>query len=403
VLAATLIAARALPPVALGLFVGLWAAAVIAGACWDAGVSTVVSREVASGRVDATIALRRALGLRLRLLPVWAGAYAIAVGLLAIKSSPDQLSVICFAALSLAGSGRALLVSVAQARMHFRRASLALVAGRWLAVAFSVVALPRGDETSFRLLVLALLAGEIASILILARPLDRRGVGASRTGSNAIRLRAALPFAANSLLAMAYNRLDVVLLGALATGVQLSRYAPASRLQDALYLLPASLSAVALPFMSRAARTQSKVESARLARKLCILGLAFSIPLSLVVTLFARQILDVVLGVGYGGAAGPTRLLVWFLPLASVAAPLIGGLIAWGYHVETTRIFAAAFGTALLAHLSLDWWLGATGAAIASLSRDPIALALTLVFAWRAGLIRVGIPPADKTVVASLP
>ena len=56
--------------------------------------------------------------------------------------------------------------------------------------------------------------------------------------------------AANGLLAVVYNRIDVLIVGGLASVGQLSLYAPASRIQDALYLIPSSLESVAFPVMS---------------------------------------------------------------------------------------------------------------------------------------------------------
>ena len=46
--------------------------------------------------------------------------------------------------------------------------------------------------------------------------------------------------------------------------------------------------------------------------------------------------------------------------------------------------FAAAFAVSVLLHLTLDWWLGAVGAAIASLSRDAANGLVAAVYARRA-------------------
>ena len=89
-----------------------------------------------------------------------------------------------------------------------------------------------------------------------------------------IGLRAAFPFAANTVLSIAYNRLDIILVAVLTTAAQLAAYAPASRLQDAVYLLPTALAVVALPQTSRMVAKDEWLASAALVRLLWRYALA---------------------------------------------------------------------------------------------------------------------------------
>lgn len=82
------------------------------------------------------------------------------------------------------------------------------------------------------------------------------------------------------------------------------------------------------------------------------------------------------------------NILIWFLPLTAVAAPLIAALAAAGRGADTTKIFATAFAIALSMHVLLDRRLGAVGEAVASLLRDPFALLVSFLLAKRAGLLR---------------
>jgi O-antigen/teichoic acid export membrane protein len=106
-----------------------------------------------------------------------------------------------------------------------------------------------------------------------------------------------------------------------------------------------------------------------------------------VVAVFAPAILRIALGEGYVGAAGLVRILIWSVVLSALTAPLVAGLAGIGRAPDATKVFATAFVTVMIAHVSLDWWWGATGAAIATLSREPVVLGVALLLSMRAGLL----------------
>lgn len=81
VLLTTLIAVRVLAPGEFGLYVSLYAVALIAAAIWDLGLSVVVSRGVGGGRFSARTALARGVRLRVLALPVWIAALAAGLAL----------------------------------------------------------------------------------------------------------------------------------------------------------------------------------------------------------------------------------------------------------------------------------------------------------------------------------
>ena len=174
--------------------------------------------------------------------------------ILARSQSVDPTVLIVFSIASVVATIEIPILAALRARMSFRDATLASAAGRWTTsglVAFVFLA----GHPNEPLLVLALAhaAGEGVTALLgfaLLHPM----AAASRVGDwnpSRITLRRALPYASNSVLNIAYNRLDVVIVAALTSVGQFGAYAPASRIQDALYLLPGSLSVVAVPMMAR--------------------------------------------------------------------------------------------------------------------------------------------------------
>jgi O-antigen/teichoic acid export membrane protein len=395
VLVTSLIAVRSLQPSWFGVFVGMSATTLMAGALWDFGLSALLTREVAAGQVGARQALAGIARLRSALLPLWLAAFV--VGALVIdRDRTVPLSVIAgFAVASLAYGCHSALLAVLRGRLRFRSPGLATASGRWFTAALCLIGVgiikPHAPLPIFAW---SLCLGEVLTLLLAARallselndPWDQIGEQGHLT------LRAAMPFCANGVLAMAYNRFDVVILAALASVQQVGFYAPASRIQDALYLIPSSIGLIAFPFVAGAYPEQGGPERVRrITRRLIALGLAVSTPMTVVVFLCAPLLLGLVLGPQYGGAITPTRILIWFLPFAVVQAPLLSALAGSGHAGDTTKVFAVTMATALALHILLDGSLGATGAAIASLSRDPVAVVVAVLLAMRAGIL--GSPP----------
>jgi O-antigen/teichoic acid export membrane protein len=142
-------------------------------------------------------------------------------------------------------------------------------------------------------------------------------------------------------------------------------------------------------------------EVQRFISRLIIIGLGVSLPVTIMTFIFAPEVIHFVLGPEYAGAILPTRILVWFLPLAVVGAPLLAALAGSGHAGDTTKVFAVAFGVAMIIHLSLDWWWGATGAAVASLAREPAAMLLAFLLARRVGILPSATDRTPASVVAA--
>lgn len=391
VLVTSLIAVRSLAPSWFGVFVGMSATTLMAGALWDFGLSALLTREIAAGRVGPRQALGAIVRLRSMLLPLWFAAFA--VGALVIdRDRTVPLSVMSgFAAASLAYGCHSALLAVLRGRLRFRSPGLATAYGRWFTAGLCLIGVVLlKPQTPLPILAWTICCGEVLTLVLAARALlsELKGPREECRHQGLLTLRAAMPFCANGVLAMAYNRFDVVILAALASVQEVGFYAPASRIQDALYLIPSSVGLIAFPFVAGAYAGQGGPERVqRITRRLIALGVGVSTPITVVVFLATPLLVRLVLGAQYGGAVTPTRILICFLPFAAVQAPLLSALAGSGHAGDTTKVFAVTMATAFVLHALLDGSLGATGAAIASLSRDPVAMVVALLLARRAGLI----------------
>jgi O-antigen/teichoic acid export membrane protein len=379
--------ARGTTPNVFGQFIAYTAVAMVAAGIWDFGLSTLVTRAVASGEVTVRSALKDLIRLRVRVCPIWLLLFIAGMSLV----HATQVAVVApFLVASLLFASHTGLSALLRAQFKFRSVAIAWAAGRVTCAVATVTLVVAHSSISLSAAGWAFAGGEAVTALGLAAVLMGSLSRKAYPASQPLRLRDSLPLAANGLLSLAYNRLDVVLLSALAGAAQLTQYAPASRFQDALYLIPFVLSSVALPLMASVLATSSdKRIVGRLAMKLSLGSLVFALPTASVMFVMAPRIVTDVLGSEYRGSVTSVRILIWFLPLSAAVSPILASLIVANRFVDTSKVFAISFTTSLVLHLALDPRFGSIGGAIATLGRDIVALPVATALAFRAGLFRV--------------
>jgi O-antigen/teichoic acid export membrane protein len=408
-LVTTLMTVRALRPEDFGIYAGLLGTALLASFSWDLGVSPVLARELAADSVSLQVALIRCMLLRLYTFPVWLGVFSGGAWMLERRVTVPITAMAGFAAGSLLYGISMLLYGALRGSLQFGFAEMSVATGRILTAMLSLCALPVvGLFHGLNFLAIAVGAGEFATLLIatffvfssrtpIARP-PTNGV------SERITLRKALPFAANGIMVLAYNRFDVVIVAALSSSRQLALYAPASRIQDALQLIPGSILTIGLPIFAQASkRSDGKTQVQAIIGSLTWGGLLITIPVSVAAFFSTSWLLTTVMGPGYAEAVTPTRILICSLPFNALLVPMISALAGTGHTVDTTKVVAITTVVAMMGHLSLDWWLGATGGAIASLLRDPAGATVALALARRNGLVNLSILQCPLRKLGALP
>jgi O-antigen/teichoic acid export membrane protein len=369
-LLSTIVVARLMSPTDFGGFLALLAASLLATVAFDAGLSTLCLRAVATSAVDADVALTRVLRLRLFTLPAGGAVFVIAI-VVARLQHVTAGAVLAFGGMALAASFTQLGLSLLRGSARFAASSSYLLVGRVLTFVLLVVVAFGHGEASMTAVGVIFAIGEMT-----AAALTLRAVGRLRRGSaSTITLRSAIPFAANSSLTTLYNRFDVILVAGLAGSAQVGVYAPASRLQDGLYVLPAAVGTVSLAYFSGLTET---LQIRAAARKFALAGSFVAVFVVAAVEGGAVDVARYVFGESYTSSATAIRILVCFLPLAMIQAPLVAAVIAVGREREVTKLFGISLVAALTAHLVCDPRWGATGAACASLARDLVATPVAL-------------------------
>lgn len=398
----TLAAAASLTSENFGELVGLQAAALLAAAAWDLGLTTITTREIAAGHVDLGGASRRLLRLRLETAPLGVLAFLFGIWLLGRAVTLNTVVVSIMAVLSVLVGVEVLLVAALEGKLDFRTSSMATSLGRWAAVlaTTAVLFLPARPLAMFAF---ALCLGEVVAITVAAIRLRRirsRESGDRMPESAVLSHRAALPFAANGLIQFAYNRFDVLLVAAISSAAIMAAYVPASRIQDAMLLIAATAGSVMLP--TAALLHSDEAGSARTSRlawaRITLVAVFASLALSIFVWLVAPSAVPALLGETYQGAVSPIRIIVWSVPLIAFNSVLAAVVSARRRPYYVTAAIGAAAATAMLLTIVLVPPLGADGAAIAATLREvPVALVL-IIGARRSGLFDRHLPQPHRWI-----
>lgn len=379
-LAYTVGAARALEIEDLGELFALYGAALVLAVALDAGGSTLVLRQLS---VEAVTVGRQTIS-DLNAVRLVLGLLLAAVGLVAVLASwadtATVLFVICIAAANawwLAFNARL------EAAGDYGRAAFAVASGRMVLVAGTLVAFVVGGSTVWYV-VIAVSEGATA---VLAFRLAPRVARATVSIASAVRsVRESVPHAGNSLINVVYNRGDVTLVALFGGAAVAGLYTPASQVQNAAGGLLAAFYAGVLSSAGALGQEAARAERTEAVRMASIASLRLGLPIFTGVALAAGVaavfVLPLVLGESFDGSVVPTIILLVSLPAGAIITPLLQGVIAAGRAWYLTCSMAVALAVSLLAHSILVPAFGATGGAIAALSREPV-LIVGMVLAWR--------------------
>lgn len=353
--------------------------ATIGEALMDLGVHQVTVRAIARDRSEAPRLLHNSLALKI--LPGLAMFTVMAIVAFVLRPEPDVRVLTLF----MLGSAilRSYVLTVRGVLMGLERfgaETLVVVLDRVLLLAASAAALWAGYG----------LVG-VGVVFLLARVVTvsaALGIARQIVGSLTLRFdlalwrqlqRTALPIGAFLIALNFYSYIDSVMLGVLSTDVEVALYGSAYRLYEGLSYVPAILSAVLTPRLSRLWSSDRHGY-----HRLMSQGVAAAAGLAVVVALptwwLARPLLSIAFngssGIDYGDAALAFRILVTGLGFIFVIWMLQAVAIST-FH-ERLLLVTTAVGAAVNA--GLNFWLipayGRDGAAFATLAGECLTMCL---------------------------
>ena len=201
-------------------------------------------------------------------------------------------------------------------------------------------------------------------------------------------LRKSVPFALLVLLMASYNRIDPILLRALASDADAGIYAGAFRLLDALTMICYLVSVPLLPIFSRLCREKGVKGSERtnvsdVLRLVFWPLMLFAIATAVACALFAEPLMDL-LYPGRGALYVPAFRVVIFGLIPIAVTYVFGTLLTAGGHLRQLNIFAASsLILNIVVNLILIPHFGAAGSAWASLSAQTFMALAQLLLAIR--------------------
>ncbi|KQY23219.1 hypothetical protein ASD16_11710 [Cellulomonas sp. Root485] len=244
------IQARSLGPYEFGALSGVFLLVGIGTVVSDLGITSTAVSLLARGGVarppvlTATVLARFGLGLIFAVI-----AWVAAITLLNLRSQAVLVALV-LSTLPMGALIGLQSVAIADLRLSVQNAILAFQSGGWL-VAVVIVAGLDLPIVWYGVTYLALTLAQGGLVLWLCRDTAWLSL---RAGVRELRplLRQAIPLGLGAIGVTAYYRLTGIVLLAIAGPTQFAQYAVAFRLLEAMQVLPATLSSVYLPLLSRA-------------------------------------------------------------------------------------------------------------------------------------------------------
>lgn len=379
VLVFTICAARSMNLDQFGLLMSLQASALLVVALWDFGTSTMLSREVATTALSPQNAVTVAAQTRIAALPLAIFAFALLLLVLGVPKN-GLVVTLAMAGVIVAGSWSTALLGVLQGQLRFRPMYLSQAFGRIVTAVLAVAILIWKPASSLALLSICLLVGEIVTLQF-----SRRSVAVGANWQQSVRslssglanLKLSAPYLLNTVFNILYSRMDIVLVSIFAGVATAGIYAPASRAQDVLMIVPATVSAAIMPWIAKTSFAESNPRSAL---RVCIAASALSVLLSTVAILLLymapSRLVQSVLGAQFSDSVSAIRLILFSIPIIAFATPFFSAAVALGGAKYLNFAYGAALLVTVVGNATLASKYGAEGAAAVAVARDAIAALL---------------------------
>jgi O-antigen/teichoic acid export membrane protein len=359
----------------------------------DLGLTTLGTRDVAASSRPGQL-VRAIMGLRL-LLAVIATIIAVVVALAAPVPAQiaDDVRMVALILSSTIAAGAINGLWLLRAQGRASAIALQDIASAFVLVAGAVLLVRPTDSV-------ALAAATFAAAQWLAALLSLRSVGGWLTlqptliDARAI-LRRALPLGVAALAVNVYYTADSVLLGILRDSTEVGLYGAAYRLVTPWLMLASVAGLLAMPTLARLVEHGSADVEPTL-RGLSRGLLALGIPVAAATSVAAGEVLNIVFGPAYAGAALPLALLIWTSVTVYANAPF--GFLLLARHEDRRYMWIAVAGAVV--NLSLNAVLiptiGMAGAAIATLAAEVVVLGSMIWFTRDVsfGILARSVPPA---------
>jgi O-antigen/teichoic acid export membrane protein len=380
-LASVVVTTRYLGPGDYGRFALALSFVQLFGVLADAGLTTIVVRELAARPERAPVVLGSALALRSVLAVAAAGAAALAA--LLMPYPPEvRVAVLIAGVPMILGLLNSAFVAVLQADLRAGRIAVADVAGR--AAALAAVVVVAALDLGFYAVVGAAGVGAAVTLALtswLARSWLPERPRAERATMRRL-LAGAAPLGAALALNEAYFRADALIISLSRPFEELGLYALAWRVGELTATLPAALLVSVFPLLARYVATADPRTAAAL-RTAGDALIYVAVAIAVGGALGAPELARALGGDGFGGAATPLRIL-----LVAAAIGFVSGLYGHALIARNKQLAALWLNVlALVLNVALNVALvpeyGIEAAAWVALGCELVLLAGSGWLVWR--------------------
>ncbi|MCX6842261.1 MAG: oligosaccharide flippase family protein [candidate division WOR-3 bacterium] len=343
------------------------------GVLTDLGLGVITTREIARDPGRGRPQVNDALTIRLIASAIIIAVVAVLVNVLGYPGTTVRVVYVCSVCI-LTNAVITLFCAVFQGHERMELLALNRIAQTAVLIIGAFLLL-RGPAVTERYAFLYVVAGVVSVVLagINAVPLLGRPKLSFAFGQWGSLLRQSIPVGLATIFTMFYYWISSTLLSKMAGDAAVGSYSAAFRVANGLAFMGFAFSGAVYPLYSRLVAGSSE----RLARalELSIKYMAIlALPVAAFGAVFGMQVVLLVYGREYAGAAPVLRLLVWWAAFASLNSLLSNYLIAEGQSGRVT----AQTGVSLLLNIGLNLVLipvyGAAGAAIAIVASEGVGL-----------------------------
>jgi O-antigen/teichoic acid export membrane protein len=340
------------------------------GVLADVGLLTVVVREISRDPARTDRLVGNALLLRLALSLVTL-LLAVLASLVLPWDREVRVAVLIAGVPFVLGLVNSALVAILQARLRMDRAAVADVLGRAASFAALVVAVTL--DWGFYAVVATAAVGAAVTLAITWLVVRREAHPVPRAERAVWRslLVAALPVGAALAVSEVFFRLDTLLVSAFRSYHEVGLYSLSYRIIELIAILPAIVMTSVFPLLSSYLR-DSRDRAARTIDAAGDLFVAVGAPIAAGGLIVAPDLVRVLGGDEFAGAADPLRILLFAVALAFVSGLFGHSLIAGGRQAGALRLGLAALAFNLAANLvAIPAW-GIEGAAAVALASEVL-------------------------------
>lgn len=343
------------------------------GVLADVGLLTVVVREISRDTESTDRLVGNALVLRLALSLVTLALAAIA-SLLLPWDTEVRVAILIAGVPFVLGLVNSALVAVFQARLRMDRAAVADVLGR--AASFVALVIVVTLDLGFYAVVATAAAGAAVTLAVTWTLVHREASPAPRAERAVWRslLVTALPVGAALAVSEIYFRLDTLLISAYRSYDEVGLYSLSYRIVELIAILPAIVMTSVFPLLSRYLRDRRDLAE-RTIDAAGDLFVAVGVPIAAGGLVVAPELVRVVGGDEFAGAADPLRLLLFAVALAFVSGLFGHALIAGGRQASALRLGLAALAFNLVLNLILIPPYGIEAAAAVGVGSEVLLVA----------------------------